>query len=168
MSPRIALTTACSDSPSKLKVVSPVVPPRFGGGEAATALSIVRPVPRRICACGRPASPSARASADTGPAAVPAWPASGARAPSRLRLGAGMVEQPASTVANRAAANALDRKRGFMRCTLRFLAGRGGLQRVLPQFGAPGLDALADGVDLLGRGAIVRVRGVGRRLVGAR
>src|SRR5690606_25136906 len=125
MSPRIALTTACSDSPSKLKVVSPVVPPRLGGGEAATALLIVRPVPRRICACGRPASPSARASADTGPAAVPAWPASGAaRAPSRLTLGAGIVEHAASMVANRAAANALDRERGFIACTLRFLAGR--------------------------------------------
>src|SRR3546814_2265683 len=77
MSPRIALITACSDSPSKLKVVSPVVPARFGGGEAATALLIVRPVPRRICACGRLASSSGKASADTGPAAVPAWPASG-------------------------------------------------------------------------------------------
>src|SRR5690606_40111667 len=117
MSPRIALTTACSDSPSKLKVVSPVVPPRFGGGEAATALLIVRPVPRRMRACGRPASSSGSASVETGPA-VPAWPASAtaARASPRLTLGAGIVEQAASRVAARAAANALDRrKRGFMR-----------------------------------------------------
>src|SRR5690606_5531677 len=120
MSPRIALTTACSDSPSKLMVVSPVVPPRFGGGEAATALLIVRPVPRRICAWGRPAASSGKASADTGPVAVPASPASAvaavaALAPWRLTFGAGIVEHAASTVVTRAAANALDRERGFMR-----------------------------------------------------
>src|SRR3546814_15458676 len=93
-----------------------------------------------------------KASADTGPAAVPAWPASGAaaRAPSRLRLGAGIVEHAASTVAMRAAANALGRERRLLAGTLRFLAGRWRFARVRKQRGAPRLDAPACGVELIG------------------
>src|SRR6478735_11683415 len=54
MSPRIAFTTACSDSPSKLNVAAPELPPRFGGGALAALRLMTSPLPRRICAAGAP------------------------------------------------------------------------------------------------------------------
>src|SRR5688572_12090098 len=54
MSPRIAFTTACSDSPSKLNVAAPLLPPRFGGGAEAALRLMTWPEPRLICAVGAP------------------------------------------------------------------------------------------------------------------
>src|SRR6476620_3430644 len=52
MSPRMALTTAWSDSPSKLNVAEPVLAPRFGGGALAALRLMTVPVPRRTIARG--------------------------------------------------------------------------------------------------------------------
>src|SRR6476646_8597230 len=52
MSPRMALTTAWSDSPSKLKLAEPELAPRFGGGALAALRLMTVPVPRRTIARG--------------------------------------------------------------------------------------------------------------------
>jgi hypothetical protein len=63
MSPRIALTTACTDSPSKLKVAVPLLACDSDGAAAAAALRLIMvPLPRRITACGVPSAPSGCAS----------------------------------------------------------------------------------------------------------
>ena len=61
----MALTTACTDSPSKLKVASPVAS-IAGGGADATRWLMTWPVPRRICGRG-PASLAASGSLLTPP-----------------------------------------------------------------------------------------------------
>src|SRR5690606_39455837 len=96
MSPSTALTTACSGSPSKLNEASPLLPPRFGGGEAATLRLITWPVPRRICARGP--SFSASISVSIAPA-----PASGGCCWLRESVGGGSEAQAASSVISRAA-----------------------------------------------------------------
>src|SRR5690606_8835264 len=129
MSPRIALTTACSDSPSKLNVAAPEDPPRLGGGALAAAWLMTWPVPRRICGC-RPASD---ASGSTAPApmttvappsatiaSVPAvrictpaapWRA-GSTSPSRRTVGTGVLAQPASNATSRPATTGRKDDRG--------------------------------------------------------
>src|SRR5690606_12426700 len=158
MSPRIALATACSDSPSKLKVTAPVVARRPGGGDAAAPVSMTTLVPRRSCGAGSRASTSA---ATVVPATVvpagmgAAAPAGGAarRSPSREIVGAGTVAQPArraatSSVAARAPLWGI----AIIRRTLPLLGGRRrgwyGLARLAPELVAPGLDAPADRVHL--------------------
>src|SRR5512141_2044934 len=113
MSPRMALTTACSDSPSKLKVAAPVLAPRFGGGALAALRLMTLPVPRRMIArgvssgdCGSAwvCTPLTTVTAPEVPAALDV-PACGARDRFAFRciVGAGMLPQ-ATRAAERKAA----------------------------------------------------------------
>src|SRR5690554_6395043 len=115
MSPRIALTTACSGAPSKLKVDSPMVAAVPGRGPPAASWLMVRPLPVRIWACGGAVACSGSASTllrTTG---------SGKRGvPSRFSSGTG-VAHAASRMARVAARDALIRVDGFIGCTVRVL-----------------------------------------------
>src|SRR5688500_10882456 len=151
MSPRIALTTACSDSPSKLNVASPVLPARFGGGDAAASRSITTPLPRRICARGMSASgvvPSA--------VAAPGVPGAGTCVPaSRRTVGDGEEAQAARQAARQAASAALARESSIEVWVIAGILGavfgrrRRLLLRLAAQLRAARLDALADGFHLV-------------------
>src|SRR6478735_7514968 len=143
----MALTTAGTDSPSKLKVAAPLVPPRRGGGALAAPRLITWPVPRRITGVG-PFSSGGNRSAWAAPA-VPDVPGAGTTAGVGLRwitaLGslAQAARMPARTASNRA------RKVGrFMRLLGWRAAGRLPLG-FAAQLRAPLLDAFADRVHLL-------------------
>src|SRR5687768_12399691 len=144
MSPRIALTTACSDSPSKLNVACPVLPPRLGGGALAASRLMVWPVPRRMTGRGSTSGDS------SGWRLTPSWsaddvPGGGAtpRAASRRMVGAGLLAHAASRVAS----NATSIGRIWERLIVATLVGVGRRRRLLrlaPELFAPGLDAFAD------------------------
>src|SRR5207342_134405 len=185
MSPRIALTTACSDSPSKLNVAAPLVAPRFGGGAEAALRLITWPVPRRISGRAPASAPSCSGSDFTPLTPVttterpvsPALdvPAAGARlsSPRRCTFGGGMLAQAAITVA-RTATSALRRwkranweRKVIAGGTLRVLGRCCGVLGLLAQLRPALFDALADAFHLLlGRGLVAGGGSVRRRLGG--
>jgi len=109
----MALTTACTDSPSKLKLAVPVVAGKPGGGREAAPRLMVWPVPRRICALG----PSSSALLSRGSCSTPLWvrrapacsvcgPLSAAGSPSRFTRGETTLAHEANCVAMIAATRA--------------------------------------------------------------
>src|SRR5690606_21681473 len=147
----MALTTACTDSPSKLKVASPGASSE-GGGVAARRWLMTWPVPGLSwgvsAAGGRlAASPSSAA------ASPPRWPARGS-AP-RWIVGAGMLAQPASTASRAAAARERNRRRGII--GLLYLLAALARFHLGPHLRPAGFDAAADGFDLGFLGAGRRV-----------
>src|SRR5687768_14346898 len=163
MSPRMALTTACTDSPSKLKVAAPeLAPARCGGGAAAASRLMTWPVPRWICGCGPRASVVGSAPC-AAPATAPSLPlrtTGTKRSPSRWTVGVGTLahaaSNPASTAARRTAGLAF--MRGILGVVLLLLLL---LLRLGAQLGAAGLDPAADRVHLRFRRGL---GGVGRGL----
>src|SRR5688572_23300722 len=153
----MTFTTACSDSPSKLKVASPVLP-STGGGVAAARVLITWPVPRLMTArLSRTCSPPLPVPTASGSAISPA----GARLIStasglRWTVGPVGVTQPASSTA-RAIVDETRKEKFIADCALRsfVLCGCGfGLGAHLRP---PRLDSLADRLDLLFLGQLAGV-----------
>ncbi len=125
----MALTTACTASPSKLNVASPVLPARLGGGEAAAPWLMTWPLPRRICARGTPSS-SASGCAAAPPAAIaPAVPSSaagriGAGVPPRRTSGSATDAHAVSDKTRQAAIAVFRGDRGLIACILGILVRR--------------------------------------------
>src|SRR5690349_16194309 len=137
----MALTTACSDSPSKLKVASPT-PVAAGSGVAAARSSMTRPVPAWIVDGARGADSAAGAPlAGAGPAGAGGTVMRGSVV--RWMTGAVVLHPTRATSVARARGRARERK--FMCGSLPFVAllprGLGAHLR------AAGLDALADRLD---------------------
>ena len=91
----MALTTACTDSPSKLKVAEPLLaPPSEGSGALAALRLIICPLPRRICACGPVTGASSSFMAAV--CAAPGTTSPVAAGAVRRTSGTGVLAQPAS------------------------------------------------------------------------
>src|SRR5690606_14529069 len=151
MSPRIALTTACSGAPSKLNVDSPLLAASPGRGALAAAWLMVWPLPWRTCARGPSASSSSGVLRTTGTGM--------SAAPRRWISGIG-VAQAASSRARVVASGALIHREDIMGCTLRVLPRR--CRRLLSLFAqarATLLDPAPDRFGLLCRGDLFGRRG---------
>src|SRR5690606_3410187 len=174
MSPRIAFTTACRDSPSKLKLAWPLLASE-GGGALAALWSIGAPLPRRITGAG-PASPSSSSTERRmSPSPAACWPAC---APGRRSLwrtcGCGALAQPAS----RTRARPTRKLRIFIGVTpaaISLWLRRRHVFAQLAQLRAPRLDAAAELFDPrivhrrwrdIRAGGIRRLAGRGGRVAG--
>src|SRR4249919_4037358 len=163
----MALTTACSDSPSKLKVDSPLLP-STGAGAAAARVLMTWPLPRLITARLSGGGPPLPLPTASGSATAP----SGARriaTASGLRCTTGPmgVTQPASSTVSASANVSRSREREFIAglCSWSSIfvgGGRLGGLRFRAHLRAPRLDALADGFHLLLLAHLFRLRPVGR------
>src|SRR5690554_4586032 len=154
MSPRIALTTACSGAPSKLKVDSPLVAAMPGRGSLAAAWLMVWPLPSRTCACG------SSMSSPIGSACTPGG-GGACSVPERCSSGIG-VAHAASRRARVAASAVLIRLDGFIECTLRVLPRRCRRLRLLFANARPArFDPAPDCLGLRGRGDVLFGLGFG-------